>query len=74
MDGDAVAALSLAAAVVLDGVFGGNFGAEGEREEKGEDGEEGEAHGRGCWWGQLRWGCFCDNKRIDQGVEGNDGG
>ena len=66
MDGDAVAALGLAVAFVLDGVFDCDFCAEGEGEEDGEDGEDGEAHGCGCCWGQLRWWCLFGDMWIDQ--------
>lgn len=53
LDGDAVAALGLAGAGVLDGVFGCDFCGEGEREEEGEEGEESEAHDDGAFFGDM---------------------
>ena len=58
VDLDAVAALGLAVAFVLDGVFGCDLCAEGEGEEEGEEREDGEAHCCGCAGGQLRWWRF----------------
>lgn len=56
MHGNAVAALGLAGAGVLDGVFGCDFCGEGEGEEEREEGEEGEAHGCSCYFWGERWG------------------
>ena len=57
MDGDFVAALGLAGAVVAEGVLGCDGGGEGEGGEEEEEGGEGgdEAHGWGFGGGRGEW-------------------